>query len=222
MSETEYVIWDYTEKLVVDRASSIIEHIQNIGTDCTVSRKFHIEEGVKNPLDALDSNVLFGAVEGNPDNVVDDPLETRDYTITVDFKHGPQRIIQGTYDKTSLPEHWGDFAESLLEFIQFYGFGEILNPAIYRKAKRRAQGYMYCSVEFESDGKRYHYISDDDTIKVGDRVVVPVGKDNYTSVGIVAEVGFYPEDEVPFPLEKTKYIIDKIIVPEADFDSDVD
>ena len=95
MSETEYVIWDYTEKLVVDRASSIIEHIQNIGTDCTVSRKFHIEEGVKNLLDALDSNVLFGAVEGNPDNVVDDPLETRDYTITVDFKHGPQRIIQG-------------------------------------------------------------------------------------------------------------------------------
>lgn len=222
LSETEYVIWDYTEKLVVDRASSIIEHIQNIGTDCTVSRKFHIEEGVKNLLDALDSNVLFGAVEGKPDNVVDDPLETRDYTITVDFKHGPQRIIQGTYDKTSLPEHWGDFAESLLEFIQFYGFGEILNPAIYRKAKRRAQGYMYCSVEFESDGKRYHYISDDDTIKVGDRVVVPVGKDNYTSVGIVAEVGFYPEDEVPFPLEKTKYIIDKIIVPEADFDSDVD
>ena len=112
MSETEYVIWDYTEKLVVDRASSIIEHIQNIGTDCTVSRKFHIEEGVKNLLDALDSNVLFGAVEGKPDNVVDDPLETRDYTITVDFKHGPQRIIQGTYDKTSLPEHWGPCLKS--------------------------------------------------------------------------------------------------------------
>lgn len=48
------------------------------------------------------------------------------------------------------------------------------------------------------------------------------GKITNTSVGIVAEVGFYPEDEVPFPLEKTKYIIDKIIVPEADFDSDVD
>ena len=86
--------------------------------------------------------MLFGAVEGNPDDAVDDPLETRDYTITVDFKHGPQRIIQGRYDKKSLPEHWGDFAESLLEFIQFYGFGEILNPLIYKKAKRCTQGWV--------------------------------------------------------------------------------
>lgn len=222
LAEIEYVVWDYTEKLVVDRASSTIEHIQNIGTGCTVSRKLHVEEGVEDLLDDLDSDVLFGAVEGNPDDVVDDPLETRDYTLTVDFKRGPQRIIQGTYDKKALPKHWGNFAETIWEFIRFYGFGEILDPAVYRKTKRRAQDYMYCSVEFENDGKRYHYISDDDKIKVGDHVVVPIGKDNHQSVGRVAEVGFYPEGEVPFPLEKTKHIIDKIIVSEADFDSDVD
>lgn len=219
--DIEYVVWNYTEKLVVDRASHTIEHIQNIGAGCTISRKFQVEEGVEDLLDSLDADVLFGAVEGNPDDVVDDPLETRDYTITVDFKHGPQRIIQGTYDKKSLPEHWGDFAETIWEFIQFYGFGEILDPSVYEKSKRRAQDYMYCSVEFERGGKCYHYISDDDTIKVGDRVVVPVGKDNYASVGSVAEVGFYPEDEVPFPLEKTKHILEKFIPPEDDFDSDV-
>ena len=220
-AETEYAAWDYTEQLVVDRESHTIAHIQNIGAGCTVSRKLCAEEGVENLLDALDSEVLFGAVEGNPDDVVDDPLETRDYTITVDVKHGSQRIIHGTYDKKSLPERWGDFAESILEFIRFYGFGEILDPAVYGKAKRRAGDYMYCSVEFETSGKRYHYISDDDGIKVGDHVVVPIGKDNHQSVGRVTEVGFYPENEVPFPLKKTKHIIDKIIAPEAGFDCDI-
>ena len=80
---------------------------------------------------------------------------------------------------------------------------------------------MYCSVEFETSGKRYHYISDDDGIKVGDHVVVPIGKDNHQSVGRVTEVGFYPENEAPFPLKKTKHIIDKIIAPEAGFDFDI-
>lgn len=50
-SETmEYVTWDYTEKLILDRESETLEHIQNIGSGCMVSRKYYVQDGVENLL----------------------------------------------------------------------------------------------------------------------------------------------------------------------------
>lgn len=155
ISETvEYVTWDYTERLVLDRKSETLEHIQNIGSGCAVSRKYYVQGGVEGLLNDIDADDLFGEIEGNPDDAVDNPLETIDYTITVDFKKGPQRVIQGTYDKKALPELWSDFAESVWQFMRFYGMGEILNPAVYEKVKRRRTDYIYCSVEFDEGYKK--------------------------------------------------------------------
>ena len=189
---TEYVTWDYTEKLILDRESETLEHIQNIGSGCTVSRKMYVEGGVENPLG------------------------TQEYAITIDFKKGPRRVIQGTYDKKALPEAWGDFADAVWSFIRFYGFGEILDPSVYGKVKHRKQDYIYCSVEFDAGYKSYYYIADDDSIEVGDYVVVPVGKDNHQSVAEVVKVEFFAEEDVPLPIEKTKHIIRKCT--DDDFD----
>lgn len=213
---TEYVTWDYTEKLILDRESETLEHIQNIGSGCTVSRKMYVEGGVENLLDDIDAEELFGNIEGNPDDVIENPLETQEYAITIDFKKGPRRVIQGTYDKKALPEAWGDFADAVWSFIRFYGFGEILDPSVYGKVKHRKQDYIYCSVEFDAGYKSYYYIADDDSIEVGDYVVVPVGKDNHQSVAEVVKVEFFAEEDVPLPIEKTKHIIRKCT--DDDFD----
>lgn len=213
---TEYVTWDYTEKLILDRESETLEHIQNIGSGCTVSRKMYVEGGVENLFDDIDAEELFGNIEGNPDDVIENPLETQEYAITIDFKKGPRRVIQGTYDKKALPEAWGDFADAVWNFIRFYGFGEILDPSVYGKVKRRKQDYIYCSVEFDAGYKSYYYIADDDSIEVGDYVVVPVGKDNHQSVAEVVKVEFFAEEDVPLPIEKTKHIIRKCT--DDDFD----
>lgn len=213
---TEYVTWDYTEKLILDRESETLEHIQNIGSGCTVSRKMYVEGGVENLLDDIDAEELFGNIEGNPDDVIENPLGTQEYAITIDFKKGPRRVIQGTYDKKALPEAWGDFADAVWSFIRFYGFGEILDPSVYGKVKHRKQDYIYCSVEFDAGYKSYYYIADDDSIEVGDYVVVPVGKDNHQSVAEVVKVEFFAEEDVPLPIEKTKHIIRKCT--DDDFD----
>lgn len=212
----EYVTWDYSEKLILDRESETLEHIQNIGSGCIVSRKMYVEGGVESILDGIDAEELFGEIEGNPGDVIENPMETQDYTITIDFKKSPKRIIQGTYDKKALPEAWGDFANDIWEFICFYGFGEILNPSVYGKVKRRKQDYIYCSVEFDEGFKSYYYIADDDRIEVGDYVVVPVGKDNHHSVAEVVKIEYFAEGDVPLPLEKTKHIIRKCT--DDDFD----
>ena len=207
--DAEYTTRDYTEQLVLDRQSDTLEHIQNAGTGCVVSHKFYVEGGIRKILDDIDKFDLFGRIEGNPDDVIESPLETREYTIRVDFKKGPQQVIQGTYDKKALPDAWGDFANAVRRFIQYHGVGEILDYSIYSRVLRRRQDHMYCSVEFEEGYKTYYYISDDASIEVGDYVVVPAGKDNHHAVVEVVDIEYFSDDDVPLPLDKTKHIIRK-------------
>lgn len=218
-TDWESVTWNYTEHLIIDRETETLEHIQNIGTACRVSRKYEIEDGIESLLDNFDAEGLFTNVKGNPDDVIDTPNETKDYKITIDYKKNPQRIIEGSYDKNGLPEDFADFAMTVLDFIRFYGLGEILDPSVYCKVKRRKSEYIFCSVIFSGGYKSYYYLADDDSIEVGDFVLVPAGKDNHEVIVEVVDVEYFSEENVPLPIEKTKKIIRKCT--EENLDSSV-
>ena len=206
-ADWEFVTWDYTERLIIDRTTETLEHIQNIGTGCKVSRKYEIEGGIESLLENFDAEDLFTRTEGNPDDVIDTPNETKDYTITIEYKKNPPRTIMGSYDKNGLPEDFSDFAETVFDFIRFYGLGEILDPSVYGKAKRRKSEYIFCSVTFDEGYKSYYYLTEDDSIEIGDFVLVPAGKDNHEAVVEVVNIEYFSEENVPLPIEKTKRII---------------
>ena len=65
--------------------------------------------------------------------------------------------------------------------------------------------YIYVSVVFEENKKSYYYTTDDETISIGDKVLVPFGKNELE--GEVVEIEICSECDVPFPLWKTKAII---------------
>ena len=201
--------WDYSEQLVIDRKTETMEHIQRIGPGCIISRKYYVQEGVTGLLDDLDVNGLFAHTVGNGPDVVTNPNETKDYEITVNFQQRPQLTIRGSYDKNGLPEDWPGLAERILDFIRFYGIGEILDPSVYGKARRKIGDYIFCSVEFEDGGKSYYYLTEDDTLSAGDMVVVPAGKEEHTAIAEIIDIGYFPADKVPFPLDKVKRIIRK-------------
>lgn len=125
------------------------------------------------------------------------------------FKVVIEKVIQGTYDKKGLPDDWAEFMESVFDFMTFYGWGEIMNPAVYGKVRRCGNDIIYCSVTFDEGYKSYYYIADDDSIEVGDYVIVPAGKDNHEATVEVVKKEYYAADEVPLPMEKTKHIIRK-------------
>ena len=212
----DFVTWDYTEHLIIDRETETLEHIQNIGSGCKVSRKYEIEGGIESLLENFNAEDLFSHIEGNPDDVIDTPNETKDYKITIDYKKSPQRVIEGSYDKNGLPEDFADFAETVFEFIRFYGLGEVLDPSLYGKVKRRQSEYIFCSVTFDDGYKSYYYLTDDDSIEIGDFVFVPAGKDNHEAVVEVVNIEYFSEENVPLPIEKTKRIIRKCT--DDDFD----
>lgn len=80
---------------------------------------------------------------------------------------------------------------------------------MYGKVKRRTTDYIYCSVVFDEGQKSYYYLTEDDSIEVGDFVLVPVGKDNHEAVVEVVNIEYFSEENIPLPIEKTKKIIRK-------------
>ena len=69
--------------------------------------------------------------------------------------------------------------------------------------------YTYCEVKFDGSTRPYFYRVKDISLEVGDKVIVPVGRGNEEKQGVVVSVGQYSEYSVPFPLEKTKFILRK-------------
>lgn len=205
----EYCTWDYSEQIVIDRETETLEYIQRIGSGCVILRKYYMQEGVTDLLDDLNAESLFEHIIGNDPDALTDTNETKDYEITVNFHKRQQLVISGTYDKNGLPVDWPEFAENILDFMCFFGIGEIFDPSIYIKAKRKAGDFIFCSVEFDDGGKSYYYLTEDDSLSIGDFVFVPVGKDGHTAIVGIVNIEYFPEDKVPFPLDKVKRIIRK-------------
>ena len=87
--------------------------------------------------------------------------------------------------------------------------GVLLSADFFGKRRRRASDVIYLSVNFGNSSREYNYLTDDDSIEVGDDVVVPVGEDNVQQVVEVTAKNYYQPDEVPYPLDRIKRVIGK-------------
>lgn len=148
-------------------------------------------------------------IEGGIESLLDD-FDAEDL-----FSH-----IEGSYDKNGLPDDFADFAETVFDFIRFYGMGEIFDPSVYGKVKCRQSEYIFCSVTFDEGYKSYYYLTNDDSIEVGDFVIVPAGKENHEAVVEVVNIEYFNDENAPLPAEKTKRIIRKCT--DDDFDPSVE
>ena len=71
--------------------------------------------------------------------------------------------------------------------------------------------YIYLSCIFEPNGKSYYYRSKEDNLSIGDFVLVPSAmQENAETVVMISDILYCREENVPFPLEKTKFILRKI------------
>lgn len=213
-ADGQVVTWNPTNHIVIDRKTDTIEYIYKIGTECDVTRKYHVAQGVSNFLDELEYQNLFVEFEEKESDAIIPVDDEATYTATVDFLRGPSRIVAGRYDKQGLPIDWPEFIEDLYDFMSFYGFGEMFDEKQYGRTYRKTNDYIFLSVRFGEYGKTYYYLTEDDTIQVGDQVVVPVGSEGKERIVEVAKKEYYSSDRVPMPIEKVKSIVGKFIRPE--------
>ena len=213
-ADGQVVTWNPTNHIVIDRKTDTIEYTYKIGTECDVTRKYHVAQGVSNFLDELEYQNLFVEFEEKELDAIIPEDDEATYTATVDFLRGPSRIVAGRYDKQGLPIDWPEFIEDLYDFMSFYGFGEMFDEKQYGRTYRKTNDYIFLSVRFGEYGKTYYYLTEDDTIQVGDQVVVPVGSEGKERIVEVAKKEYYSSDRVPMPIEKVKSIVEKFIRPE--------
>lgn len=213
-ADGQVVTWNPTNHIVIDRKTDTIEYTYKIGKECDVTRKYHVAQGVSNFLDELEYQNLFVEFEEKELDAIIPEDDEATYTATVDFLRGPSRIVAGRYDKQGLPVDWPEFIEDLYDFMSFYGFGEMFDEKQYGRTYRKTNDYIFLSVRFGEYGKTYYYLTEDDTIQVGDQVVVPVGSEGKERIVEVAKKEYYSSDRVPMPIEKVKSIVGKIIRPE--------
>ena len=213
-ADGQVVTWNPTNHIVIDRKTDTIEYTYKIGTECDVTRKYHVAQGVSNFLDELEYQNLFVEFEEKESDTIIPVDDEATYTATVDFLRGPSRIVAGRYDKQGLPIDWPEFIEDLYDFMSFYGFGEMFDEKQYGRTYRKMNDYIFLSVRFGEYGKTYYYLTEDDTIQVGDQVVVPVGSEGKERIVEVAKKEYYSSDRVPMPIEKVKSIVGKFIRPE--------
>lgn len=211
-ADYEYITWDYSEKLTIDRETETIEYFRKIGSDCDTTWKYHVGGGVVQFLDETDADI-FDDIEGNPPEALENPKESKTYTITIDFAHIPSKTISGSFDRRGLPTEWASFANDLREFLLYYGEGEMLDRRYYEAQKLCPGDIIYLSVTFGDNYKTYYYKTEDNSIDVGDLVVVPVGTDGKERIVKVVKKEYYQESSLPMPFEKVKTIIEKLIPP---------
>ena len=151
----------------------------------------------------------FNRILGNPKDVIE-PEEKRDYQLIIENSQNDRKIYVGTYDKYSLPTDWGDFIKDITNIISQEDETEIFKSSVYNRRLRRKGEYIICGVFFEGGYKEYNYLTDDESIQVGDEVEIPVGVDNHVVKAKIADVNYYYKEEAPYPIEKTKKILRKV------------
>lgn len=212
ISGCEYRNYCNSEKLIIDRQSGTLEYSRKSGPDFEASQRLFDPYSIGELLDSIKENDLFGDPPREPEDTIDisdKPNEYREYTLTADFRSGKQQSSKGIYNTYGLPAAWGNFIEAVNNLMYEYHSIEMFNPSVYKSAKRRPSEIMYCLVRFGGSFNSYYYISDDDSIKVGDMVIVPAGKTNREAVVMVMDVKYFHPDNAPLPPEKTKHIIRK-------------
>lgn len=198
----------YKEILTIDRESQTLKHIQDIQNTSSITKEYHLESAISSLLDQWDYS-FFDGIDGNPKDTIEDEALLREFEITIDFYKRPQHKIIGTYDKYSLPRKWEEFLDEILVFMYSLGWGDLFNPKLYGKAKRRKSDLIYVSVDFSDSGKSYYYRIEDDSVSEGDYVLVQVGNQGHFAMRKVVDVEYFQEKDVPYPHHKTKKILRK-------------
>lgn len=200
-------VWDYEERLTIDRDSSTFELVRDFAPDLQLKLSFKTEERVSELLDELSEMRLFKREGGFPQDVLPLASEERRYSIKLSYLDAPERRLEGSFDAEGLPPDFKDFAEKITVFLSYYGQPEFLDPVNYLQPRRREGELIYCRVEFENSSKSYYYLADEDLYVRGDYVMVPLGPENIPTMGRVIKVEYVKPDEAPWPPEETKKIL---------------
>jgi len=123
---------------------------------------------------------------------------------------GNEKNLTSAYSRASLPPEWDGFLQLLKDNARSSRMiGKLFEKHTYRYGVKDGE-YIYVMVSFSKGGKYYSYVTDDDSIRPGDRVLIPVGENHSEQVRRVEAIVYALPGEEPYPRDKTKQIVRKL------------
>ena len=201
---------DYSEQLIMGHNEEKLELVKTIGSGCSITHTFFLPYAIRNLLDRLEPEQWQKPLLDAPDDLIE-PSESAQncpgfYHMTITFRRHPVQEYSGYFDRYGLPDGWLELVWNLLDLIDFYSDIQVISPYLIQKTCRRKSDLIFCSVEFEENGKLYCYLTDDDQLKPGERVIVPAGRNQVETAAAVTKIEYAQPEQAPFPLEKTKMV----------------
>ena len=211
MEETEFGPQEYTEEMTLDRRSQTLRYRRSFADDIYCQTEYKNMNEVSVGLDMWDR--FF---RGTPQLMMDDmcPIEPARLTVIVDRHEGSQEQYLWHYSRTCLPDAWPRFIGMIAQRLQIATmFTNLINPGFYLHGAKAGE-LIYCTVKIPSLGRSFYYITNDNSLRRGDKVLVPTGEDRSPTSGEITKIDYYLPENVPFPVEDVEPIYGR------DFDVD--
>ena len=193
----------YREEVEVDAASYTICYKRGFGYEALATHTLITKETDYLLRELTES---FAEVPGLPAPEVDEEAPTVRLRLT--YRSGEVVTYLCNFDRRNLPKNWLQFRNDVKAKFDFYSIkGDLLSEKLIQYGKRDNE-YIYCTVNDNTAKSLGLFLTDDDTIRPGDRVALP-GEDGIIT-GMVSKVEYFTAYNAPAAPDSLKKISRRI------------
>ncbi|WP_456045310.1 hypothetical protein, partial [Veillonella sp.] len=135
-----------------------------------------------------------------------DPARGGIVTVRIKWAHKEATLFIGNVTNQYVPAWY----KNLISFIRAHTRDKSLQEFSQSNHISDRKIYTYCSVYIFKVNQAFYYRTDRNDIYEGDIVKVPFGSDNMVRTGRVESISYHTRYDVPYDLNRTKFIIDKL------------
>lgn len=135
-----------------------------------------------------------------------DPARGGIVTVRIKWDHKEATLFIGNVTNQYVPAWY----KNLISFIRAHTRDKSLQEFLQSNHISDRKIYTYCSVYIFKVNQAFYYRTDRNDIYEGDIVKVPFGSDNAVRTGRVESISYHTRYDVPYDLNRTKFIIDKL------------
>jgi len=206
----------YSESIVLDKVKDLIKITQDNALTTKKTQEFFFRN---NEVARLIEDIFVLSKNNkwkNFDNKVTKTCK-ESFSLIFDFNDKTKEQICGIYKAENLPADWNLMIKIINNLISPTTQNNIKLLDFNFVTPEEQKPYIYTKVSFDVyKGDYFWFRTQDNSIKKGDKVLVPNGEEDLERRGIVVSVHRYSLEEVPISLELVKSIIckykDRVII----------
>ncbi len=204
--ESPYGPQEYREEMSLDRRSQKLFYRRSFSSEVYVQTEYRNMNEVSIGLDLWDRYFSDAPTLSMDDMAPEEPPR---FDVRVDRHDGSQEHYLWHYSRTCLPEDWARFIGLIGHRLQLSTmFVNIISPSMYLHGARAGE-LIYCTVKIPKLGRSFYYLTNDNSLRKGDKVLVPFGENNETMSGEITKIEYYEPENVPHPIIDMKAILRK-------------